>query len=202
VTDVYEKEMEEAIITRLNRLSMPVYLLINKVDQASQEVVNERIAYWTGKTNAKEIIPVSALEKFNLEKILNLILENIPEHPAYYDKDQITDKPERFFAAEILREKIFLNYKKEIPYSTEVVITDFIEKDNIIEMRAQIYVERDSQKGIIIGNKGDMLKKIGTEARKEMEIFFGKKVFLEQHVKVEPDWRNKENKLRNFGYNH
>jgi len=201
VTDIFEKYDEDEVIQRLKKTEAPIFLLINKVDLAKQDQVNEKIQYWKEKINVKEIIPVSALQKYNLDKVFNIITDHLPVHPAYYDKDELTDKPERFFAAEIIREKIFVNYDKEIPYSTEVVITEFKEKPDIIAIRAQIYVERDSQKGIIIGHKGEMLKKIGMQARKEMEEFFGKKVFLEQHVKVEPDWRSKENKLKNFGYN-
>lgn len=201
VTDIYEKHEEDDIVKRLSHATVPIYLLINKVDQVKNENdVNEKIAYWKEKINATEIIPVSALEGFNIEKIFNLILDNLPVHPAYYDKDSLSDKPERFFAAEIIREKIFLNYKKEIPYSCQVVVTDFKEEDGLLRIHAQIYVERDSQKGILIGHKGEALKKTGTLARLEMEQFFGKKVFLEQHVKVEPDWRSKEAKLKNFGY--
>lgn len=201
VTDIFEKYDEDEVLQRLRKSEAPIYLLINKVDLATQEQVNEKIQYWKDKIPVKEIIPVSALKNYNLEKVFSTITDQLPVHPPYYDKDELTDKPERFFAAEIIREKIFLNYDKEIPYSTEVVITEFKEKPDIIAIRAQIYVERDSQKGIIIGHKGEMLKKIGMQARKEMEEFFGKKIFLEQHVKVEPDWRSKENKLKNFGYN-
>jgi GTP-binding protein Era len=201
VTDIYEKHEEDDVIKRLSNLEVPIYLLINKVDQVKEEKeVTEKISYWQERIKAKEIIPVSALEGFNIEKIFDLILEHLPIHPAYYDKEALSDKPERFFAAEIIREQIFLNYKKEIPYSCQVVITDFKEEDGMLRMRAQIYVERDSQKGILIGKKGEALKKTGTRARLEMEKFFGKKVFLEQHVKVEPDWRSKENKLKSFGY--
>ena len=202
VTDIFEKHDEEDVLERLRKIETPIYILINKIDLAKQEELNLKVQYWKEKVpNAVEIIPVSALEKFNLDTVFNRIIENIPLHPPYYDKDELTDKPERFFAAEIIREKIFLNYDKEIPYSTEVVITDFKETPAMISIRAQIFVERDSQKGIIIGKKGEMLKKIGTAARLEMESFFGKKVFLEQHVKVEPDWRNKDRTLKNFGYN-
>jgi GTP-binding protein Era len=201
VTDIYETFEEEDVLNRLNHLEVPLFVLLNKVDLAKDEAtVNEKIAYWKSKLKAKEIIPISALKGFNIDKVMNLLLESLPVHPPYYDKDQLTDKPERFFAAEIIREKIFLHYKKEIPYSCQVVITDFKDEPDIIRMRAQIYVERDSQKGIIIGNKGDAIKRVGTEARIEMENFFQKKVFLEQHVKVEPDWRTKENKLKNFGF--
>ena len=180
VTDIYEKYDEEEVIKKLAHLEVPIFLLINKVDQAkSEQDVTEKIEYWKEKINAKEVIPISALEGFNIEKIFNLILESLPFHPPYYDKDTLTDKPERFFAAEIIREKIFLNYKKEVPYSCQVIISDFQEEEKIIRMRAQIYVERDSQKGILIGNKGEALKKTGTDARLEMEILFEKKVLLE-----------------------
>ncbi len=201
VTDIYEKYDEDEVIKRLNHAEVPVYLLINKIDQVKEEQeVFDKINYWKEKINVKEIIPISALEGFNIERIFNLIMEHLPEHPAYYDKEELSDKPEKFFAAEIIREKIFNNYKKEVPYSCQVVITDFIDEEDILRMRAQIFVERESQKGILIGKKGEALKKIGTEARLEMEKFFGKKVFLEQHVKVEPDWRSQQKKLKNFGY--
>jgi GTPase len=200
VTDIFERYDENEVLEKLRHAEAPIYLIINKVDLATQDVVVEKINYWKEIVNAKEIIPISALEGYNVEKLLNLVIESLPVHPPYFDKDQLTDKPERFFAAEIIREKIFLNYKKEIPYSTEVVVTEFKEEENIIRIRSEIYVERQSQKGIIIGNKGDSIKKVGTEARLEMEKFFMKKVFLEQFVKVEPDWRAKPNKLKMFGY--
>ncbi|MBX9853012.1 MAG: GTPase Era [Cytophagaceae bacterium] len=201
VTDIHEKFEDEHVVSRIKQTDIPVAVVINKVDLAKQEEINEKIKFWKEKLNPKEIIPVSALEKFNTDKIFELIIQSLPMHPPYFDKDALTDRSERFFASEIIREKIFLNYDKEIPYSTEVVITDFKETKDLISVRAEIYVERDSQKGIIIGKKGEMLKKIGTESRKEMEAFFGRKVFLEQYVKVEPDWRKKENKLKRFGYN-
>jgi GTPase len=201
VTDIYEAFEEADVLDRLNHLDVPLYVLLNKVDLAKDEaLVNEKIEYWRSKLKAKEIFPISALKGFNIDKILQLILNALPVHPPYYDKEELTDKPERFFAAEIIREKIFLHYKKEIPYSCQVTISDFKDEPDIIRMRAVIYVERESQKGIIIGNKGDAIKRVGTEARIEMETFFGKKVFLEQHVKVEPDWRSKEGKLKNFGF--
>lgn len=203
VTDIYEKYEEEDVLKKLKRIDhVPIYLLINKIDLAKQEEVDEKILYWKDKLpNVKEVIPVSALKNFNTEKVFNIIKETLPVHPPFYDKEQLTDKSERFFASEIIREKIFLNYKKEIPYSTEVVITAFKDEPKIIRISAEIYVERDSQKGIIIGPGGAMLKKVGTEARTDMELFFGKKVFLETFVKVEPDWRSKEKKLDRFGYN-
>jgi GTP-binding protein Era len=203
VTDIYEKYEEEDVLKKLKRIDhVPIYLLINKIDLAKKEEVDEKILYWKEKLpNVKEVIPVSALKNFNTEKVFNIIKETLPVHPPFYDKEQLTDKSERFFASEIIREKIFLNYKKEIPYSAEVVITAFKDEAKIIRVSAEIYVERDSQKGIIIGPGGAMLKKVGTEARTDMELFFGKKVFLETFVKVEPDWRSKEKKLDRFGYN-
>ncbi len=201
VMEKFEEEDFEEIFRRLKALSVPIFVIINKADLATEHKIKDTISFWTELLQPKEIIPVSALKKFNVDKVFQSIIDHLPEHAAYFDKDQLTDKTERFLAAEIIREKIFLYYDKEVPYSTEVVITDFQDEKDIIRMRAQIIVERDSQKGIIIGKGGEALKKIGTEARKEMEAFFGKKVFLEQHVKVEPDWRNKENQLRNFGYN-
>jgi len=203
VTDIYEKFDEDDVLKKLRRIDhIPVYIIINKVDLAKQEEVEEKINYWKEQFPiAKDVIPLSALEKFNTEKIFQLIQDALPVHPPYYNKEDITDKSERFFASEIIREKIFLNYKKEIPYSTEVGITSFKEDDKIIRIAAEIYVERDSQKGIIIGPEGKMLKKVGTEARIDMELFFGKKVFLETFVKIEPDWRSKLNKLDKFGYN-
>jgi GTPase len=205
VTDIMEnpdeKETEE-IVKKVEHMDIPVFVLLNKIDLATQELVEERINYWKTKiVNAKDVIPVSAIQSFNTQSVIDYIVENLPLHPPYFDKDQMTDKTERFFAAEIIREKIFLNYSREIPYSTEVVITDFKDEKEIIKIRAQIYVERDSQKGIIIGKAGDALKRVGTQARKDMESFFGKKVFLETHVKVEADWRTKENILKRFGYN-
>jgi GTPase len=205
VTDVMEnpdeKETEE-IVRKVEHMDIPVFVLLNKIDLATQELVEERINYWKTKiVNVKDVIPVSAIQSFNTQSVIDYIVENLPLHPPYFDKDQMTDKTERFFAAEIIREKIFLNYSREIPYSTEVVITDFKDEKEIIKIRAQIYVERDSQKGIIIGKAGDALKRVGTQARKDMESFFGKKVFLETHVKVEAEWRTKENILKRFGYN-
>jgi GTP-binding protein Era len=202
VTDIYEKEEEVFEITeKIKKMNLPIIVVVNKVDQIkSQEELKEKLAYWGTVFPAKEVIPVSALEKFNLELLFNTILDSIPVHPPYYGRDELTDRPERFFAAEILREKILLNYKKEVPYSCEVIITEFKEKEDLISIRAEILVERDSQKGIIIGHKGAALKKTGIQAREEMEKFFAKKIFLEQHVKVEPEWRTKADKLKRFGY--
>ena len=201
VTDLYEKEEEiEDIITKINQSGVPVLLVINKIDLTKEGQLEEVTAYWTERVKADAVIPISALENFNTERILQEILDRLPVHPPYYDKDELTDRPERFFASEIIREKIFHNYKKEIPYSTEVAIEDFYEEESIIRIRAEIYVERDSQKGILIGQGGKALKKVGTQAREELERFFGKKVFLETHVKVEDNWRKNKNKLRRFGY--
>ncbi|MGV3585661.1 MAG: GTPase Era, partial [Adhaeribacter sp.] len=188
-------------VQRLQKTNVPILLLINKIDQASQDDVLLKIEYWKDKLPAKEILPISALERKGTDKIFELILQYLPEHPPYYDKDELTDKPERFFAAEMIREKIFLLYKKEVPYSCEVVVEEFKEEDTIIRMRADINVERKSQKGIIIGHQGEMLKKVGTLARKDMETFFGKKVHLELYVRVNENWRTSPKALNRFGYN-
>ncbi|CAA9267464.1 MAG: GTP-binding protein Era [uncultured Adhaeribacter sp.] len=201
VTDIYEKYDEEEIIKRLQHTEAKILLLINKIDQSTEAEVEEKVVYWQDKIKADRIIPISALEKFNVDQVFNSILQYLPEHPPYYDKDELTDKPERFFAAEIIREKIFLNYKKEIPYSCEVIIEEFKEDESIIRMRAEIMVERKSQKGIVIGHQGQMLKKVGTQARQEMEKFFGKQVFLELYVRVQEDWRSNPKALNKFGYN-
>lgn len=201
VTDLYETDAEiEDVIKKINDSGVPVLLVINKIDLNKGDKLDEVIAYWTQRLKAEVVIPISATEKFNTEKIMVEILERLPVHPPFYDKDELTDRPERFFASEIIREKIFLNYKKEIPYSSEVAIEDFYEEEKIIRIRAIIYVERVSQKGILIGEGGKMLKKVGIQSREEMEKFFGKKVFLETFVKVEDDWRKDKNKLRKFGY--
>lgn len=201
VTDLFETDNEiEDIIRKINDSGVPVLLVINKIDLNKGDKLEEVTAYWTDRLKTDAIIPISATEKFNTERILQEILDRLPVHEPYYDKDELTTRPERFFASEIIREKIFLNYKKEIPYSTEVAIEEFVEDKKIIRMRAIIYVERNSQKGIIIGEGGKALKNIGIQAREEMEAFFGKKVFLETYVKVEDDWRKDERKLRKFGY--
>ena len=200
VTDIYEKHDEEEIVQRLQKTSVPIVLLINKIDQATSNDVLQKIEYWKDKVPAQEIVPISALEKKGTDKVFELILQYLPEHPAYYPKDELTDKPERFFAAEMIREKIFLLYKKEVPYSCEVVVDEFKEDDTIIRMRADINVERKSQKGIIIGHQGEMLKKVGTLARKDMEEFFGKKVHVEIYVRVNENWRTNAKALNRFGY--
>ncbi|MFC3879497.1 GTPase Era [Algoriphagus namhaensis] len=201
VTDLYEnaKEIEE-ILEKINQSGLPVLLVINKIDLAKEGQLDEVTKYWTDRLKVETVIPISATENFNTERILQEILDRLPEHPPFFDKEELTDRPERFFASEIIREKIFKNYKKEIPYSCEVSIEDFHEEKKIIRIRATIYVERNSQKGILIGQKGSALKKVGTEAREELEKFFAKKVFLETFVKVEPDWRKNKSKLKKFGY--
>jgi GTP-binding protein Era len=201
VTDIYEKHDEEEIVQRLQKTDIPILLLINKIDQASPDDVLQKIDYWKDKLAAREIVPISALEKKGTDKVFELILQYLPEHPAFYDKDELTDKPERFFAAEMIREKIFQLYKKEVPYSCEVVVEEFLEDENIIRMRADINVERKSQKGIIIGHKGEMLKKVGTLARQDLEAFFAKKVHVELYVRVNENWRTNQKALNRFGYN-
>ncbi len=200
VTDIFELHDEYDVIERLKKSDVPVLLLINKIDHATQEQVNEKIAYWQENFTAQEIIPISALNGFNTEQVFEGIISRLPQHPAYFPKDELTDKPERFFASEIIREKIFLNYKKEVPYSSEVVVTGFKEKEDIIVIQAEILVERATQRAILLGEGGRMIKKTGIMAREELERFFGKKVFLEQFVKVEPDWRQKERMLKRLGY--
>lgn len=185
---------------RFKKMSTPILLLVNKMDKAPKADRKEIIAYWKQALPAKEVIPVSALTGENVDTILPTLLELLPAHPAYFPKDDLTNRSERFFAAEIIREKIFTNYSQEIPYSTEVGIEDFKDEEKILRIRATLFVERDSQKGILIGKAGASLKKVGTEARTDMEKFFGKKVFLETHVKVAADWRKQKEKLRMFGY--
>ena len=201
VTDIFEQYDEDEVIAKLKDINAPIFLLINKVDLATEEQVAEKVAYWEEKVEAERILPISALHDFNVEGVFEMILGRLPEHPPYFPKDAMTDRPEKFFAAEMIREKIFQTYKKEVPYSCEVIIEGFKEEEDIIRIRAEILVERDSQKGILIGKGGSKLKKIGTESRKEMEEFFQKKVFLEQFVKVEPNWRGMKKKLDKFGYN-
>lgn len=202
VTDIYEDiKIEEKILEKIKNASAKVLLLINKIDLSTQEKLEEKVAYWKNEVPNAEVIPVSALEKFNVTYVFDRILALLPESPNYYDKDQLTDKPEKFFVSEIIREKILTNYKKEIPYSVEVVVEAFKDEEKIIKIRAEILVVRDSQKGIIIGHQGKALKKVGTEARKDLEEFFQKQVFLELFVKVNKDWRDSDLQLKRFGYN-
>jgi GTP-binding protein Era len=200
VIDIHEKYDESDVVQKILNTTIPIILILNKIDTATQGEVEEKIAYWKEKLNPIQIFATSALLKYNLDGIMPLILENIPEHAPYYDKEDLTDRSQRFFVSEIIREKIFFNYKKEIPYSTEVIVTSFKEEENITRISAEIIVERDSQKNILIGTGGAMLKKVGTEARKDIEKFLDQKVFLETFVKVIPDWRSKKNYLKNFGY--
>lgn len=191
---------EHEIVEKINRAEVPVILAINKIDLGDQATVMSKIEAWQNILPKATIIPISALSKFNADALVAQILEWLPEGPAYYDKDALTDKSERFFVSEILREKILKFYQKEIPYSIEVVIDEFKEEPLITKIRAIIIVSRDSQKGIIIGHQGKAIKKVATEARKDMEKFLDKKVFLETFVKVDKDWRDNETRLKNYGY--
>ncbi|MCQ2216928.1 MAG: GTPase Era [Paludibacteraceae bacterium] len=201
VTDVVESgEKNFNFIEKVQKNNAKILVIINKIDLCEQNKLEELVEKWGKLLPNAEIIPISALNNFNLDYVLKRIKELLPDSPPFFEKDALTDKPARFFVTEIIREKILTNYDKEIPYSVEVAVEQFKEDDNLIRINAVIYVERDSQKGIIIGQKGRMLKKVGTEARKDIEAFFDKKVFLELFVKVEKDWRNKDSKLKAFGY--
>jgi len=196
----YGEKYDATAYDRFKHLKAPILLLINKVDKAPKAGRNDVINHWKNNLPAKMVLPVSAYTGESTDKIFPALLELMPEHPPYFPKDELTNRSERFFASEIIREKIFKNYNQEIPYSTEVGIEDFKNEEAILKIRATIFVERDSQKGIVIGKAGSSLKKVGTEARADMELFFGKKVFLETHVKVATDWRKQKDKLRMFGY--
>ena len=200
VIDAFDEPKENKLVDLIESSSAPKLLVINKVDLSNQNDLEKQVELWQNTLKDVMIIPVSALNNFNVDQLLREILALMPKHPPYFPEGDLTDKTERFFASEIIREKIFLNYKKEIPYSCEVVIDSFKDEDEIAKIRAVIYVERDSQKGIIIGKGGASLKKVGVEARADLEAFLGKKVFLETHVKVEKDWRRKQLKLERFGY--
>ncbi len=202
VTDVVEDPIKNAdFLAKVAKEPIPVLLVINKIDLLKDNKELEAIvARWKELLPSAEVFPTSAKEHFNVSNLMTRIVELLPVGEPYFGKDALTDKPARFFVTEIIREKILLNYDKEVPYSTEVIVEKFEEKDNAIHIMAVIYVERDSQKGILIGRGGSMLKKVGTQARHDIETFFGKRVFLEMFVKVEPNWRNRENKLREFGY--
>ncbi len=201
VTDVYDSIDKNAdFLEKVKQNLAPVLLVINKIDLTDQDGLIALVEKWKNVLPQAEIYPVSAKEKFNVDQLFKRIKELLPECPPFFEKDQLTDKPARFFVDEIIREKILLNYDKEIPYSVEVVVEQFKEEEKLIRINAVIYVERDSQKGIIIGRGGKSLKKVGSEARKDLEAFFDKKIFLELFVKVEKDWRNKESKLKTFGY--
>jgi GTPase len=201
ITDMHENEMNhKETLDRIVKLKIPVLLIINKIDLGDQEKVVARREYWQERVPNAEIIPVSALHKFNIDTIWNRILQLAPEGPAYFDKEELSDRPMRFFVAEMIREKIFLHCDKEVPYACQVEIETYKEGEDITHIRALIIVERDSQKGIIIGKKGEMLKRIGRDARLDMEAFLGQKVFLETFVKVDKDWRTSEQKLKKYGY--
>ena len=202
VTDVVENpEKNMDFLDKVKKMKIPVLLLVNKIDESDQKTLGDIVTKWHSLLPNAEILPLSAKNKFGVDMLLKRIKELLPESPAYFDKDQLTDKPAKFFVSEIIREKILLYYDKEIPYSVEVRVERFKENDSVIHINAVIYVERDSQKGIIIGHQGIALKKVSSEARKALEKFFGKKIFLETFVKVDKDWRSSQRELDSFGYN-
>jgi GTP-binding protein Era len=202
VTDVIERpEKNTDFLEKVAKMQIPVILLINKIDESDQKTLVTLVEKWHGLLPKAEILPISAKNKFGTDTLMKRIKELLPESPAYFDKDQLTDKPAKFFVSEIIREKILRYYDKEVPYSVEVVVERFKEDEKKIHINAVIYVERDSQKGIIIGHQGQALKKVSTEARKSLEKFFDKKIYLETFVKVDKDWRNSQKELGNFGYN-
>lgn len=203
VTDVLDSAEKNAFfLEKVQRMqdTTKIILIINKIDLIDQEKLEALVDFWHKELPKAEIFPISALEKFNIETLFNHIKDLLPESPPFFDKDALTDKSERFFVTEIIREKILMNYDKEIPYSVEVAVEEFKEEGNLLRISAVIFCERDSQKGILIGKQGAALRTVGTQARKDIEAFFDKKVFLQLFVKVEKDWRNRERKLRNFGY--
>ena len=202
MVEIGEQDLkDEAFFKKIIHAEIPILLLLNKIDTSDQIQLEEQVAYWTAKVPNAEIFPISALQNFNVKEVFNRIIDLLPESPAYYPKDQLTDKPERFFVNETIREKILLHYKKEIPYSVEIETEEFFEDENIIRIRALIMVERDTQKGIIIGHKGEALKRVGVEARADLEKFFGKQIHIEMYVKVNKNWRSNTNMLKRFGYN-
>jgi len=202
MVEIGEKELkDEAFFNKITNSKIPVLLLLNKIDSSNQEALEAQSALWQEKVPNAEFYPISALEGFNVKNVFERIVELLPESPPFYPKDQLTDKPERFFVNEKIREKILMHYKKEIPYAVEVDTEEFYEEENIIRMRSVIMVERETQKGIIIGHKGSALKRVGVEARKDLEQFFGKQVHLELYVKVNKNWRSNQNQLKRFGYN-
>ena len=201
MVEIGERELkDEAFFRKIVHAEIPVLLLLNKIDKSNQEQLEEQVGLWKEKVPNAEIYPISALEGFNVSEVFSRILELLPESPAFYPKDSLTDKPERFFVNEIIREKILLHYKKEIPYAVEIDTEEFFEEEKIIRMRSIIMVERDTQKGIIIGHKGNALKRVGVEARADLEKFFGKQVHLELYVKVNKNWRSNDRQLKRFGY--
>ena len=201
MTDVVEKfDKNSEFIEKVQKLEQPVLLLINKIDLTTQDKLEELVLQWNLILPKAEVYPISALNNFSIDLIQRRIIQLLPVSPPYFEKDALTDKPARFFVAEIIREKALLYYQKEIPYSIEVAVEEFKDEGKLLRIRALIMVERDSQKGIIIGHKGKALKKLGTVARKDIEKFFDKKVYLELYVKVEKDWRDRDNILRSYGY--
>ena len=201
MVEIGEKDLkDEEFFKKINNAKVPVLVLVNKIDRSDEATVKEAFTYWQEKVPKGKVYAISALENFNVEPLFHRILELLPESPAFYPKDQLTDKPERFFVNETIREKILLNYKKEVPYSVEVETETFSESEDIIRIRSIIMVERDSQKGIIIGHRGEALKKVGVQARYDLEKFFGKKIHLELYVKVNKNWRSDLKQLRRFGY--
>ncbi|MBR4564352.1 MAG: GTPase Era [Paludibacteraceae bacterium] len=201
VTDVQDSAERNAdFVEQVRKSRARVFLIINKIDLTTQATLEDLVTFWHKELPQAEIFQISATERFGVDELMRRIVEVLPEYPPFFDKDQLTDKPERFFVNEIIREKILLNYDKEIPYSVEVEVEQFKEEPTLIRISAVIYVERDSQKGIIIGKAGSALKRVGMEARKDLEAFFGKKIFLELFVKVDKDWRQKEGRLKHYGY--
>jgi GTP-binding protein Era len=200
ITDLAEQYMDEALVARLKKIKIPVVVVINKVDQSGIDEINKLVHGWKKHLQPHAVIPASAINDFNTTVVRDTLLEVLPESPAFFPKDDVSDASLRFFTAEFIREKIFLHYRDEIPYASTVDIEAFKEGEAQVHISAVIYVERDSQKGILIGKKGSSIKRVGTEARHDIESFLGKKVFLELFVKVEKDWRKHENKLRRFGY--
>lgn len=202
MVEIGEKELkDEDFFNKIIHAKIPILLLLNKIDKSNQEQLEEQIALWKEKVPNAEIYAISALENFNVKEVFNRILELLPSSPPYYPKDALTDKPERFFVNETIREKILLNYDKEIPYAVEIETEEFLEDEKIIRIRSVIMVERDTQKGIIIGHKGGALKKVGIQSREDLEKFFGKQIHIELYVKVNKDWRSNAFQLRRFGYN-
>ncbi|MDG1714788.1 GTPase Era [Lacinutrix sp.] len=202
MVEIGEKELkDEAFFKKITSAKIPVLLLLNKIDKSNQAQLEEQVQLWAEKVPNAEIIAISALEGFNVKEVFDKIIELLPESPPYYPKDQLTDKPERFFINETIREKILIHYKKEIPYAVEIDTEEFFEEETIIRVRSVIMVERETQKGIIIGHKGSALKRVGVEARKDLEKFFGKQIHLELYVKVNKNWRSNQRQLKRFGYN-
>jgi GTP-binding protein Era len=201
ITDTKENEMNhQETLEKIQKLKVPVFCLVNKIDLSNQEQVEERMKYWQERLPNATVYPISALHDFNVQAVWERILDLVPESPAYYDKEELSDRPMRFFVSEIIREKIFLHCDKEVPYSCQVEIEEYIEEDHLTRIRALIIVERDSQRGILIGKGGEMIKRIGREARLEIQKFIDQKVFLETYVKVDKDWRSTEVKLKKYGY--